>query len=162
MKIVAGATHVHHREGIVLDVLGDAERRDPRRFAAGDYHPGEDFVDEFQLDQTDVEDFSRRVSPSGDRIFRNRPGVERPSSSNLQARTADRRRKCRYLLQLPLVNLISANASGRREIRITSGVAAILINEWFDVFTSRPPRFIRDSSLIRPAAFVVLSIIFVL
>jgi hypothetical protein len=77
MKIVAGATHVHHREGIVLDVLGDAERRDPRRFAAGDYHPGEDFVDEFQLDQTDVEDFSRRVSPSGDRIFRNRPGVER-------------------------------------------------------------------------------------
>jgi hypothetical protein len=27
---------------------------------------------------------------------------------------------------------------------------------------ARPPRFIRDSSLIRPAAFVVLSIIFVL
>lgn len=78
MKTVAGATHVHHRERIVLDILGDAERRDPRRFAARDYHPCEDFVDEFQLDQTDVEDFSRGVSPSGDRIFRNRPGVERP------------------------------------------------------------------------------------
>jgi hypothetical protein len=72
------AQNVHHRERIVLDILGDAERRDPRRFAARDYHPCEDFVDEFQLDQTDVEDFSRGVSPSGDRIFRNRPGVERP------------------------------------------------------------------------------------
>jgi hypothetical protein len=30
------------------------------------------------------------------------------------------------------------------------------------LFVTRPPRFIRDSSLIRPAAFVVISIIFVL
>jgi hypothetical protein len=34
--------------------------------------------------------------------------------------------------------------------------------DFFNSITPRPPRFIRDSSLIRPAAFVVLSIIFVL
>jgi hypothetical protein len=83
------AQNVHHRERIVLDILGDAERRDPRRFAARDYHPCEDFVDEFQLDQTDVEDFSRGVSPSGDRIFRNRPGVERPVVTAVAARESD-------------------------------------------------------------------------
>jgi hypothetical protein len=83
------AQNVHHRERIVLDILGDAERRDPRRFAARDYHPCEDFVDEFQLDQTDVEDFSRGVSPSGDRIFGNRPGVERPVVTAVAARESD-------------------------------------------------------------------------
>jgi hypothetical protein len=83
------AQNVHHRERIVLDILGDAERRDPRRFAARDYHPCEDFVDEFQLDQTDVEDFSRGVSPSEDRIFGNRPGVERPVVTAVAARESD-------------------------------------------------------------------------
>jgi hypothetical protein len=40
-------------------------------------------------------------------------------------------------------------------------LVALTIN-LFEGLLSRPPRFIKDSSLIRPAAFVVLSIILVL
>jgi hypothetical protein len=52
--------------------------------------------------------------------------------------------------------------------QITYGNIALIFPSHFhgynknEIFAARPPRFIRDSSLIRPAAFVVLSIIFVL
>jgi hypothetical protein len=61
-----------------------------------------------------------------------------------------------YYPSLRALSLI-ASQPGEDQALLESGYA----NE-SNIHKPRPPRFIRDSSLIRPAAFVVLSIIFVL